>query len=71
MAVVVPITSRDKGIALHVKVAPPEGGLSLQSYIKTEDVRSVARERLTRRLGQVTAATMARVVDRLRILLDI
>jgi mRNA interferase MazF len=71
LAVVLPITSRDKGIALHVPVAPPEGGLSMRSFIKTEDVRSVARERLTRRLGQVTAATMTQVADRLRILLDI
>ena len=71
LVVVLPITSRDKGIVLHVPVAPPEGGLTLPSYVKTEDVRSVARERLTRRLGQVSAATMVRIVDHLRILLDI
>jgi mRNA-degrading endonuclease toxin of MazEF toxin-antitoxin module len=31
----------------------------------------VATERLARRLGRVTAATMAQVEDRLRILLDL
>jgi mRNA interferase MazF len=71
LAVVLPLTSRAKGIPLHVTVDPPEAGLSMRSFIKTEDVRSVAIERLTRRLGQVTDATMARVEDRLRILLGL
>jgi mRNA interferase MazF len=71
LAVVVPVTSRAKGIPLHISVDPPEAGLTMRSFIKTEDVRSAAVERLTRRLGQVTDATMAQVEDRLRILLDL
>lgn len=71
LAVVLPVTSRAKGIALHVPVDPPEAGLTMRSVIKTEAVRSVAVERLTRRLGQVSHATMAQVEDRLRILLDL
>lgn len=71
LVVVLPITSRDKGIVLHVPVTPPEGGLTFPSYIKIEDLRSVARERLLRRLGQVSVATMARIADHLRVLLDI
>jgi mRNA interferase MazF len=71
LAVVLPVTSREKGIPLHVPVDAPEGGLTMRSFVKTEDVRSVAIERLTRRLGKVADATMARVVDRLRILLDL
>jgi len=27
LAVVVPLTTRDRGIALHVPIQPPEGGL--------------------------------------------
>ncbi len=71
LAVVLPMTSRAKGIPLHVPVDPPEAGLRMKSFIKTEDVRSVALERLARRLGQVSDATMAQVEDRLRILLDL
>lgn len=71
LAVVLPVTSRHKGISLHVPVDPPEACLTMKSFIKTEDVRSVAMERLTRRLGQVTDATMVQVEDRLRILLDL
>ena len=65
LAVVLPITSRAKGIPLHVAIDSPEAGLRMKSFVKTEDVRSVAIERLTRRLGQVTEATMAEVEDRL------
>jgi mRNA interferase MazF len=71
LAVVLPVTSRGKGIALHVSVDPPEAGLTMRSFIKAEDVRSVAVERLTHRLGQVSRATMDQVEDRLRILLDL
>ena len=71
LAVVLPVTSRAKGIPLHVAVDPPEAGLRIKSFIKVEDVRSVAVERLTRRLGQVTPGTITQVEDRLRILLDL
>jgi mRNA interferase MazF len=71
LAVVLPVTSRQKGISLHVPADPPEAGLRMKSFIKTEDIRSVAVERLTHRIGEVTGATMADVEDRLRILLDL
>lgn len=71
LVIVVPITSRFKGVRSHVEVQPPEGGLSVVSYIKCEDVRSVTRERLHRRMGEISFDTMAEVEDRLRILLDL
>ncbi len=71
LVVVVPITSKAKGIPLHVEIAPPEGGLSLTSYAKCEDVRSISTARLVRRLGKVHAATVDAVEDRLRILLGL
>lgn len=71
LIIVVPITSRSKGVRSHVAVEPPDGGLSVASYIKCEDVRSVAKERLHRRLGHISVATMAEVEDKLRILLNL
>lgn len=71
LVVVLPITSRSKGVALHVPVLPPEGGLTLPSFVKCEDVRSVSVDRLVRRLGSVQASTLALVEDRLRILLGL
>jgi mRNA interferase MazF len=58
LVIVLPITSKDKGIPSHVPIEPPEGGLTLRSYIKTEDIRSVSTERLEKRLGAVTNSTM-------------
>lgn len=69
LVVVLPITSRPKGMPLHVAVSPPEGGLSLPSFVKCEDIRSISTDRLIARLGAVGAPTMALVEDRLRILL--
>lgn len=71
LVVVLPITSKHKGIPWHVDLDPPEGGLTMTSFIKCEDVRSVAVERLQKRLGHVTNATMDEIEDRLRILLDL
>ena len=48
---IIPITTVAKGIPFHVEVRPPEGGLDHPSYIKCEDLRSVAKERLLHRLG--------------------
>lgn len=71
LVVVIPITSKAKGIPLHVEVTPPEGGLTMTSYAKCEDVRSISTSRLVRRLGKVSAATIDSVEDRLRILLGL
>lgn len=71
LAVVIPLTSRDKGIPFHVTIDPPEGGVSQTSFVKCEDVRSMSRERLSRRLGLVSEETLSEVEDRLRILLGL
>lgn len=71
LVIVIPITTKDKGIPLHVGVFPPEGGLNEQCFIKCEDVRSVAKGRLVRCLGRVEEGTLAEVEDRLRILLGL
>lgn len=71
LVVVLPITTKFKGIPFHVAVDPPEGGLNRKSFIKCEDVRSVAKERLSRRCGSVSPQTMIAVEDRLRILLGL
>lgn len=71
LAVVLPITSSYKGIPFHVEVNPPEGGLTQQSYIKCEDMRSISIERLSDLWGVISPTTMMIVEDRLRILLGL
>jgi mRNA interferase MazF len=45
----------------EVPIQPPEGGLSIPSVVLLNQIRSVDKRRLVRRLGIVTLATMARV----------
>jgi len=69
LVLAIAITSTYRAVRWHVPVQPPEGGLRLPSFIKCEDVRSISKERLGRRLGEVTDATMAEVEEILRALL--
>ena len=68
---ILPMTSKDKRIPWHYPVPAGEGGLTKNSFIMCEAVRCVARERLSKRLGHVSAATMKQVESRLRMLLDL
>ena len=45
----------------EVRITPPEGGLTTASVVLLNQIRSIDRQRLVRRLGKVSAATMARV----------
>jgi mRNA interferase MazF len=71
LVVVLPLTTRDKGIPLHVPIEPPEGGATERSFVKPEDVRSISIERLAERRGRVSRATLDVVDRRLRVLLDL
>lgn len=71
LVVVVPLTTTFRGIPLHIRIEPPDGGVKTTSFAKIEDVRSVSKERLAKRWGTVSPATMAAVEDRLRIILDL
>lgn len=54
LVIVVPITSRNKGIPTHVAIPKGEGGLDEDSFIKCEDIRSISKDRLIRYHGDVT-----------------
>jgi len=71
LVIVLPITSKAKGIRSHVEVNPQEAGLTRKSFIKCEDIRSVAKERLFRRRGSISQQTLAAVEYRLRVLLGL
>jgi len=71
LVVVLPLTTVDKHIRSHVSIQPPEGGVKRASYIKCEDIRCVAKERLSQRWGGVSGNTLDAVAFRLRILLEL
>lgn len=71
LAVVVPLTTRERGIPFHVPVEPLVGGLRQRSVAKCEEVRSVSVERFVARWGMVDNATLRLVADRLSVVLHL
>ncbi|MGB2983300.1 MAG: type II toxin-antitoxin system PemK/MazF family toxin [Candidatus Bipolaricaulia bacterium] len=71
LVVVLPITSREKGIPFHVLVVPPEGGLTKRSFVKCEEPRCISKDRLVEHVGEVSSEVMEEVADYLRILLGL
>ena len=51
----------------EILIQPPEGGLTLSSVVLLNQVRSVDKRRLIRRLGMLTPSTMERVTRALQI----
>jgi mRNA interferase MazF len=71
LVIVCPITSRNRNIRSHVEVEPPVGGLSVTSFIMTEQLRSVSSDRAVRRMGDVSPDILSAVEERVKILLGL
>lgn len=68
LVIVIPLTSRLRGIPSQIRIDPPEGGLTRPSAVLCEAVRSVSKGRLVRPWGRASAASLERVEDCVRIL---
>ena len=55
----------------NVAIGQPEGGLTLDSVALTGQVRAIAKTRLIRRRGSLSAETMRSINAALRITLDL
>lgn len=71
LVVVIPLTTKNKHIPLHVELAPTESGLNEWSYAKCEDIRSISMGRLSIRIGTASTQALELVEDRLRVLLSL
>ncbi len=71
LVVIIPITTTQTGIPLHIEVNPPEGGLKRNSTIKCDNIRSVSKERLIEKWGSVSDETMLKVEECIRLLLEL
>jgi mRNA interferase MazF len=56
--IVAAISSSAKLYPINVEIKPPEGGLDLASIIKTSQILTVSKERLEKRLGQLSKDRM-------------
>ncbi|MEW6701854.1 MAG: type II toxin-antitoxin system PemK/MazF family toxin [Bacteroidota bacterium] len=59
LAVVIPITSKKKGIPLHIPVSGKETGLKVESFVKCEDIRSISKDRFIEYRGHITNSPYA------------
>jgi mRNA interferase MazF len=67
LLMIVPTTTTDRRVRAHIRVDPPEGGLAKTSFILTDQLRTVSRLRLGRRLGSVSSVTMKTLEKQIRI----
>ena len=69
---VVPVTSNVAGIyPFQVFLSAATSGLAVDSKAQAEQIRSVATERLRRRIGRVSAAELAELDRALRLHLEL
>ena len=71
LVTVLPITSKARALRTRITVTPPEGGLSVESYVIGEQTRTISSRRLVKRFGVVSGATMAKVGEVVRVLLGL
>lgn len=62
LCVVAAITKIERKTVFEVEIDPPEGGVSVRSYVLSHQVRTVSHHRLERRRGQVTPETLDAVL---------
>jgi len=71
LVVVLPLTSRDRGIQIRVLLDPPERGVKIRGYIIPEMIRSISTRRLRTRWGMVGPTTLVTVERNVKVLLGI
>lgn len=68
--IVIPCTENVTIIPTHIQVEPNESGYNKTIYIKSEQVKTILKERLGNKLGSIQSRTLSKVTFALRILLD-
>lgn len=55
LVLIVPLTSVKKGIPSHIPILPPDGGLNMVSYALCEQIRSISKQRMVKKLGKISS----------------
>jgi mRNA interferase MazF len=71
LVIAVPLTTTDRGSEVHIRLDPPEGGLSRVSFAMPEMVRILSTIRLKRRLGRASPDAVEVVAKRVGILIGL
>jgi mRNA interferase MazF len=68
MVILIPMTTTNRSLPVHVPVKPPEGGVTQLGFIMCEQIRAASIMRIRARLGQVNGLTLQNVEKVVRIL---
>ena len=71
VVVVIPLTSNARPEYDQVLIEPTEGGLSSKSVTLPDQIRSVDRKRLVRRMGKLKPETMLKISRSMAVVLDL
>jgi len=70
--IVVAVSRSGRNVPTHVFVPQtPENGLSVPSYVKCEQIQTISKERLGRKLGSLTPAEVTQVGAALKRVMDL
>lgn len=61
----------DRLFPTEVLIQPPDGGLTKPGKLLLYQVRTIAKHRIAKRVGAVSAATLAAIEEALRLALDL
>ena len=71
LAIVVPVTTKRRGLPSHVELDPAHTGLREVSYAKVEDIKSVSTERLLHATGRAPSEVLNRLARVITTLLEL
>lgn len=73
ITIVAAITSKfdDTLYPTEVLIQPPEGGMTIDSVVLLNQIRSIDKQRLVRRLGELTSETMEHVNEAIQVSLGL
>jgi mRNA interferase MazF len=59
---ILPVTTRDRGLAWHYRLQSGTGGLPATSFVLCEQLRTISKDRLLRHLGFVPPQDLDRIM---------
>jgi mRNA-degrading endonuclease toxin of MazEF toxin-antitoxin module len=71
LAVVVPLTTKDKNYTSHIRIEPDQAGLRFTSFAMCEAIRSMDRTFLIERWGSLPPNVLGRIASKVAELLGI
>lgn len=70
LIIAAPLTSKQKDIPSHIRLTKDQAGLSMESFIMPEHIRSLSINRYVKCVGKVTEEILVELQQKLAMILD-